>query len=134
MVLFDEQLNVLDQNEVRLAIQGFEDEGLLSDDEMEIELEDYYNTALQVDVSHLSSVKNLSKNLAKAQFIGGGLLRKVRDAVCKIIKATSTRDEIIDAILDAISSIIPGGIFIAKIAKKLIKYLLNLGFDAICPQ
>ncbi|AMR32735.1 hypothetical protein A0256_15540 [Mucilaginibacter sp. PAMC 26640] len=62
----------------------------------------------------------------------GGILNQIRDFVCGIVNEGSTTQEIIDAILEAISTIMPGGIIIRLFIKPAIKYILSKGIGAFC--
>jgi hypothetical protein len=107
--------------------------------ELEEALGDYYDTALTVDAAgnnYLVQYNQLTETaFAKTFFRANGkaILEKIRRFVCKIITATSSQDEILEAILKAISSIIPGGIIAEAIVKKLIKFFFSKGFNQLCP-
>ena len=97
--------------------------------ELEADLSEYYIQADQADKSQY----NLNGLAPVAANFGGSIFEKIRKFVCSILSADSTAQDIIDAILDAVSSIIPGGVFIGWIVKKAIRYILNLGYQALCP-
>lgn len=64
--------------------------------------------------------------------IGKDILDAIKKFVCGKGGNSSNSDEIIDAVLNAISSIIPGGIYLSPLVKKLVKYILSIGVDAFC--
>jgi hypothetical protein len=85
------------------------------------------NYGLIADMKTVSGNKSFS--LAK---LGESILEKIKKAICAVLKGGSTVSDVIDAVLDAISSIIPGGVLIKSLLKKLVKYILSIGVNKFC--
>lgn len=66
-------------------------------------------------------------------FGGRNIWQRLKAFLCKVLNATSTAGDIIDAVVEFLLSIIPGGIVFKAIVKKIIKYFLNRGYAAMCP-
>jgi hypothetical protein len=64
--------------------------------------------------------------------IGSNVLAEIKKIVCGVLNGTSTEDQIIDAILSALVTIIPGGIFIETLAKIVVKYVLATSITLFC--
>jgi len=62
-----------------------------------------------------------------------GLWTELKRIFCSIVKEDSTYGKIIDAILEAIASIIPLGKLVKKFVKVIIKFFLQEGIDKVCP-
>jgi hypothetical protein len=134
MYLVDENYQPLSVEDVKAYLLNLDDVEDTDEETLDAELGSYYAQALQIEASKRNFQAQFLTVSAEGFFPGiGSILDSIRRFICNIIKETSTRDEIIDAILDAISGIIPGGILLKPILKKLVKYILNLGFDGFCP-
>ena len=129
MLLYNEQLQQTTLAAFRQQIlDNLDDVAVPNDAELESDLTGYYNQAAQLDVGQYHA------NLIAPSLggIGKRILEKIRAFVCAILNSGSTAEEIIDAILKALGSIIPGGIIIAWIVKKIVKYLISRGIGAFC--
>jgi len=85
----------------------------------------YYNNAE-------SFIAQKSTNYS-LQLAGNNIWERIRKYFCEFLNQDSTAGDIIDAILDFLASIIPGGIIIKLLVKKIVKYFLNMGYEALCP-
>lgn len=85
----------------------------------------YYN--------NLESLSTLKKESFSFELAGLNLWEKLKQFLCGFLSATSTASEIIDKIVEWIASFIPGGIFIGYLVRKVIRYVLNWGYEALCP-
>lgn len=63
----------------------------------------------------------------------GNWWEQFKKFLCKFLSATSSVEEIIEKILEFVAQYIPGGVFIKYLVMKLIKYVLNWGYEALCP-
>jgi hypothetical protein len=96
---------------------------------LEAELENYYALALNKHTKELSLTIASMPSLAGK---GGGILNKIKKFVCSIIGDKSTTGEVADAVLQAITSIIPGGIIIKVVVEKIVKLIVSQGVGAFC--
>ncbi|XZF12386.1 hypothetical protein ACTHGU_11385 [Chitinophagaceae bacterium MMS25-I14] len=109
----------------------------VSQEELENDLSGYYQAALTQDMrlngADETGLRNLNMAAAVAIWpFGKNILSRIRKFICKVLNGSSTTGDIIDAVLDAIASIIPGGIVIKAIIRKIVKYVLNQGVNAFC--
>ncbi len=138
MLLHNEQMQPLDVAALKLRLHQLDDVNVPEQDELETDLGTYYDKALTTNaainnyaVSYDSANFATIQNLFRAN--GLGLFERIRRAVCAGINALSSIDDIIDVTLKAVASLIPGGIIVEWIVKKLIKFFLNKGYDWLCP-
>lgn len=139
MFLQDENLDLINSSELKNELlDSMEDVELASEQEIEKDLASMYlaasnaTTALYYKkdkIAGLVSQKALSFSFPKA---GKNVFGKIKEFICKFLNEGSTTSDIIDAILDAIASIIPGGVIIKGIIKKLVKFILNKGIGSFC--
>lgn len=138
MLLHNLQLQPIDVDALKQSLKNLDDVSEPTQEELEQELGDYYDTTLTVDAASRNYVVkyNNANLMATANLFsvnGNSIFTRIRQAVCAAINALSSVDEIIDAILNAIASIIPGGVIIEWIIKRLVKFFLNKGFAWLCP-
>lgn len=113
------------------------DEADLTEDELYAAIGDNYRQAAEVSSNNLleSAIK---VNAARESnfsilFTGRSIWEKVRKHLCKVLTAATVIEDIIDAILDVLIGIIPGGIVFKGVVRKVLKYFLNRGYEALCP-
>ncbi len=82
------------------------------------------------NLESFTQAKNLNFSFSLAGF---NLWEKLRKFLCKFLSADSTSAEIIDKIVEFVVSVIPGGIIIKYLLKKLVRYVLDLGYAQLCP-
>jgi hypothetical protein len=138
MFLKNLQQEPLDLIALKSTLANLDDVSVPSEDELEDELGNYYNTALVMEAANANYLLRYdTESLAAAanmfRLNGRATLAKIRKAVCTVINALSTVDEIIEAVLKAISSFIPGGIVVEWVVKRLIKFFINKGYALLCP-
>lgn len=63
----------------------------------------------------------------------GSLWEELKRIFCSIVQEDSVFDKIIEFILEAIAAIIPFGVFIKGLVKRIIKFFLQRGIEWICP-
>jgi len=137
MLLFNEKNEQLDVASLKKEIlANLKNVKTPQKEEIEKELGAYYNNALAIDMKsyhpEITAVKAFSGQ-TEISFLGlGGILEKIRRFICKILTGSSTEGDIIDAILQAIASIIPGGIILKGIIEKIAKYIISMGVGAFC--
>lgn len=138
MLLFNEQHEQLNIGDVKAELQNLNDVPTPSLEEVQSALGDYYNKALQIQGANLrfaAELKPIDALAPEGAFLGGigdKILDEIKKIICAILDDGSTPGQILDAVLSALSGIIPGGIFIETIAKTLVKYLLSTGIGAFC--
>ncbi|MDY0905210.1 hypothetical protein [Pedobacter sp. CFBP9032] len=138
MLLRNLQLQPLSIEEIKQSLRNLDDVSIPDQDELEIELGDYYNTALTLDASNNDYTikykgKALESNRGLFKINGSKILEQIRVLICKFLSREATLEDFIDIILEAIATIIPGGVFMEWLVKKLIKFLYNKGYDLLCP-
>lgn len=106
-------------------------------DEVKESLAEMYQKASQATAQlYYSNLENLTKARNEnfsISLTGSSLWQKLRTFLCGFLSPDSTASEIIDKIVEFVVSFIPGGIFISYLVKKLVKYILNLGYAQLCP-
>lgn len=138
MYIQDINLNVVDAELFKADILNtYADEALSSENEIETELADLYlqaanTTAPEIYELHSNLIAFRTNNFS-ASFAGRGIWRKLLAFLCRILNATSTVGDILNAILDFLIANIPGGIIFKGIVKKILKYFLQRGYDTLCP-
>lgn len=134
MLLFNEQHAQLNPQEVAAELANLDGVETPTTQETESLMEEYYKRALQLEGAHFGFNTSFAASAELGAFPGfGNILDAIRKFICGIVNENSTTQEIIDAILQAIATIIPGGIIINLLVKPLIKYILSLGIKAFCP-
>ncbi|WP_430612579.1 hypothetical protein [Flavobacterium sp. JP2137] len=58
--------------------------------------------------------------------------RKLKEAFCEILKGDDILGHIIEWVIEAILTVIGGGKFIATLVKKIVKYFMGIGSEAMC--
>ena len=135
MYLHDENLELINSDE--LIRELLEDKTLLegkkiSSKEAEELLLEWYNKS-DYFISNILFSRQYLIMFEERRFLRlGDLLKKLKKIVCRIIKDTSTAEDIISAILEGIAVLIPGGVVIKTILKKIVKYFLERGYQKIC--
>jgi hypothetical protein len=123
MKYYDENEDVLDIEQLKKELQNMQGEMAPTESDLETELEVAYQHANQ-QVTGMADI-----NFAG---IGKKLLKKIKSAICAIVGPDSSSDDIIDAILDALIALIPGGLLIKPLIKKLAKYIFDKGIGSFC--
>jgi hypothetical protein len=140
MLLFNQNHEQLNVGDIKAELENVDHTEVLSTKELENELGDYYNQALKLEGNKYQFTTKFA-NAATDNFlvsesffpkIGQDILEAIKKFVCGKVDGSSTSSEIIDVILDAIVSIIPGGILLKPIVKKLVKYILSIGISNFC--
>lgn len=135
MYLHDENLELINSDE--LIRELLEDKTLLegkkiSSKEAEELLLEWYNKS-DYFISNILFSRQYLIMFEERRFLRlGDLLKKLKKIVCRIINVTSTAEDIISAILEGIAVLIPGGVVIKTILKKIVKYFLERGYQKIC--
>lgn len=136
MYITNERNELIDVQSLKAELANFTEAELLSQDEMEAELSTYYMSALNDDCNMYGVASPALTAMAADDFsvrrIGRGILRRIKEFICKVLGEDATVDQIIDAILNALATIIPGGRIIAFLVKKLIRFVIDLGIGKFC--
>jgi hypothetical protein len=133
MVLYNENYELISQVEIdafKKELELTSDKTAQNQGEIEADLEKYYVEADQIVKKHYGMPIDSTRAFLG---IGKGLLKKIKDLFCRFMGVDSTASEIIDKILEALASFIPGGVFIKWLASKIIRYFLNMGYNTLCP-
>ena len=138
MFLFNEQHEQLNVQDVKAGLKNLNDGPTPTIEDVQSALGNYYNKALQLQSARYQFNAQLTPTLAladQAAFlpgIGGKILAELKKIICGLLDGASTEDQILQAVLSALASIIPGGIFIKALANIVVKYLLSTGITAFC--
>lgn len=119
------------------VIATYMNEADLTEDELCVALADNYKQAAEV-ISNNFLESAIEVNAARESnfsvvFTGRRIWERIRQQLCKVLTAASAIEDIIDAILDVLIGIIPGGIVFKGVVRKVLKYFLNRGYEALCP-
>ena len=100
----------------------------------------YYHQALQLQEANFqikAELVPLTDALPQSSFLGGlggKIFAEIKKIICPLLDGTSTEDQIIQAVLSALATIIPGGIFIEALASIIVKFLLSTGISNFAPH
>jgi len=134
MLLFNEKHEQLNIKDVKAKLQNLGNIPTPTLQDINTALGSYYTQALKLQGAKYR-FKAEFMNASEAAFlpgIGGDILGAIKKFICSILNGSSTEDEILDAVLSALASIIPGGVFIETLAKIVVKYILSLGIGSFC--
>jgi hypothetical protein len=123
MKFFDENHEAVDIDQLKKELLDSHNEPLPTESELESDLE----VAFQQGNTNVTGMADIDFS-----GIGGNLLKKIKRAVCAVVGPGSSSDEIIDAILDALVALIPGGFILKPLAKKIAKFIFDKGIGAFC--
>jgi hypothetical protein len=136
MLLFDENYQALTQadiNALKADLKNLDGITAPTEEEMEAELRDYYAQAQDLyNQSNQADVATGGPNAAPLANYDGSILDLIRQAICAVLPAKATIDDVVDAVLDFLGDHL-WGFFKSLIVKKLIKYLMDMGIDVFCP-
>ena len=130
----NEQLNIAD---VKTQIRDLSTMAVPTLGDVETALKDYYNLAMKLQTAASQKAPKLTSSLYLANHVllpgfGGKILAEIKKVICGILDGNSTHDTILEAVLNALAGIIPGGIFIESLARIVVKYILSLGITNFC--
>jgi hypothetical protein len=138
MLLFNEQHEQLNVEDVKAELKKANQGPAPTEAEVQEALGNYYSQALKLQSARFQVKAELTPAagpLDQATFlpgVGAKILAEIKTIICGALDGSSTEDEVIQAVLSALSSIIPGGVLIKTLASVLIKYLLSKGIAAFC--
>ena len=137
MLLYNEKYQEIDIDVLKKELKNDPDmAAAASQEEIENELGSYYNQAFALEAKaygfNTMSLETADALNFSLRGTGKKILEKIKKFVCSILSGESTINEIIDAVLDALASIIPGGIIIKSLVKKLLKFILDKGITKFC--
>lgn len=72
-------------------------------------------------------------NYSALTFDKKGLWKTIKEHFCKFIKEDSKFKDILEQILEAIASLIPGGKLIKALVKIIVRFLFGTGIKVVCP-
>ena len=136
MLLYNEKFQEIDVDTLKAELKNEMNIPTPTEEEIEDDLGSYYSEAMALDTANygLKSVtlESVSDRSFSRRGFGKKILKKIKQFICGILDENSTVDKIIDAILNAIAAIIPGGVIIKFIVKKLLKFILSKGITKFC--
>lgn len=138
MYLLNEQLQPINADTFKKEIlTEIDKQSAVTEAEIEAELANGYLAGISSTAKMISRSPDLFEAASKANFspqlAGSNIWEKVRLHLCRILKKDSTASEIMDAIIDVLTSIIHGGVIVKIVVKKILKYVLDMGYDRLCP-
>ena len=138
MYLLNEQLQPINADTFKKEILAeIDKQSTVTEAEIEAELANGYLAGISSTAKMISRTPDLFEAASKVNFspqlAGSNIWEKVRIHLCRILKKDSTASEIADAIIDVLISIIPGGVIIKIVVKKILRYVLDMGYDRLCP-
>jgi hypothetical protein len=120
MLLVDENNQQINIDSIKTDLKNYTQLPTPSQQEVENSLGAYYHQALQLEAGKYSFEVALAPNaMMDLPGIGKKILEAVRKFVCGFLTGSSTIDQIINAVLTALASIIPGGIIVKTVANCL---------------
>jgi len=138
MLLFNEKNKQLTFEEVKAELKDLNTGPAPSIEDVKKALGQYYSQALELQAVKFQAKAELRPLAASTNHnaflagFGGDILGELKKIICGILDGTSTEDQIIQAVLDALVKILPGGVFIAALAKIIVKYILSTGIAKFC--
>jgi hypothetical protein len=132
MVVTDlETQEEVEVGELRAAIspKNISKDKLPSRAQVEKELEKNYHKALA------AQTKKFGFDEPPAMFLGGfgnKILDHVRNLVCKNVTGEMEPDDVVTMIIEALTTIIPGGFLMKPVVKLVTKFILGQGIVAFC--
>lgn len=123
MQAFNENNELININEFKADLLNLNDTPVPTEEELMSDLEQAYQQA-NANITGMSDISFAG--------IGSIILKKVKTFVCKVVGPNSSADDIIDAVLDALVTILPGGFLLKPLAKKLAKFIISTGINAFC--
>lgn len=138
MYLLNEELQPINVESLKKEILAeIDGQPAVTEAEIEAELANGYLVGITSTAKMISRTPDLFETASKVNFspqlAGSNIWEKVRIHLCRILKKDSTASEIMDAIIDVLTSIIPGGVIVKIVVKKILKYVLDMGYDRLCP-
>jgi hypothetical protein len=138
MYLLNESLQPVNAEALKRDILAeVENQPAVTEAEIEADLASGYLTGISSTAKMISRSPDLFEAASKANFspqlAGSNIWEKVRLHLCRILKKDSTASEIIDAIIEVLTGLIPGGVIIKVLVKKILRYVLDMGYDRLCP-
>lgn len=134
MFLFNEKNELLNIEDVKAKLQNLDSVPVPTEQQVTDALGNYYGQSLDLQRNAFQLGAELISPLSLPVLggIGKKILEQIKKIICGILNGSSTQSEILDAILKALASIIPGGIFIETLAKMLAKFILSKGIGTFC--
>jgi hypothetical protein len=134
MLLFNEKNEQLNIEDVKAKLRNLDSIPVPTEQEVTDSLGNYYNQSFELQRNTLQIGNEMMPSLSLTGLggIGKKILDQIRKIICGILNGSSTQGDILDAILKALASIIPGGIFIETLAKMLVKFILSKGIVTFC--
>jgi len=115
----------------------YEAEALAPEDEIALELAENYKEAAEAasnDLLESAAAVNAARNANFSPlFTGRRIWARLRAYLCYVLNAASAVEDVINAILDFLIGAMPLGMILKPIVRKILKYYLNLGYNALCP-
>jgi hypothetical protein len=123
MQAFNESNELVNVDEFKSELLDLEDTSVPTEEEIIRDLEQAYQQG-NANVTGMSDISFAG--------IGSSILQKVKGVICNVVGPNSSSGDIVDAVLDALVTILPGGFLLKPLAKKLAKFVLSTGINAFC--
>jgi len=132
MLLYNEEFQQMDVNALKAELKNELDIPVPTEEEIEEDLGLYYTEAKNLEAANYGFESMPLVMATDRRGFGRKILRKIKQFICGVLDDNSTADQIIEAILNALATIIPGGVIIKWIVKKILKFILSLGISRFC--
>ncbi len=80
----------------------------------------------------MSSNNNAVFPILNVEDVKENLWETVKNRFCETVKSESTVGKIVELVLDVIAAIIPLGLFIKALIKKIVGFFIQQGIENIC--
>ncbi|TFF33934.1 hypothetical protein [Mucilaginibacter psychrotolerans] len=131
MLLHDENYRQLNIEDIKAALLNSKDTAAPTETELEQALGEHYQHAFNLESKHYELGAALSPAF-DIFGIGRKILAAIKKFVCGFVGPGATREEIIDAVVKALASVIPSGIFDEKIVRWVVNFIVSKGIGAFC--
>lgn len=140
MLLYNELNQLVDLSvlkaELKEELKNESDNIIPTEEEIENDLGSYYSQAMILESENYGfktlALESFDSNSFSIRGLGRNILKKIKRFICSILNNESGEYDIIEAVLNAIANLIPGGIIIKFVVKKILKFILSMGVGKFC--
>jgi|GEM_PF-4064684 hypothetical protein len=137
MLLYNESRQQIDADQLKQhLVKNINKDDKLSEADVQKLLGDYYNQAFVSEAKEYKFEPNALQSHLAQNFslvdIGKKIFAKIKKFICGVLTSGSNATQIVDAILKALSSVIPGGIVVELIVQKVVNYVVGIGVGKLC--
>jgi hypothetical protein len=98
--------------------------------EMYLHASDAVATLYYVKLETLRAARNLSFSI---EMTGTSLWNRLKVHLCKMLNEEWGVNDVVHSVLEFMATFMPGGIVIARLVKRVVKYILAQGYRNLCP-